>query len=433
MIARSRTTRKHEGFVLVGVVVLVLALTILGLSLFSLSSYEAQFFNKSLDETNAYETAVGAVERAKVVLTATDTLGKVRLGLPDSVIATTAYQWKSGLAGIAGWDSNGAMDPDTVRIRATARWRDAVRTVEGVYRFTTPVDLYKSLITSTGFVEVPDENSSTHKPCRPQTYLTGLIQLPSAADVSWVNDLPASVRPDIRKIEPPSPGLDDYTVGGRLWNIAQNVTRPVNGSITLGAPGQVTYWKSYSQDSNNPDRPTYSVLVNSGDPQLSVTVRGTVVWMFDKGFKSELPVEVHGGPPNLADPPTWAPDCLVMVGKECDEVFNGERFPYGVWFFRHVTTFGGVPLILVSDSDIAIEHVESSSDPSTVSFLSAYGRKIRLMGPGPSNHLALSHPQSAWADSVIDRISDLGVLPNQPHAVHNKLNLVSDTWLESSR
>ena len=44
MTPRDRSPRHGEsGFVLIGVVIFVLALTIIGISLFSLSSYEAQF------------------------------------------------------------------------------------------------------------------------------------------------------------------------------------------------------------------------------------------------------------------------------------------------------------------------------------------------------------------------------------------------------
>src|SRR5436309_4094894 len=81
-----------RGFVLVGVVMLVLALTILGLSLFSLSSFESQFLGRSLDGACAFHAANGGLDRARFALAATESLQSVRAGLPEHVVSTTAFQ-----------------------------------------------------------------------------------------------------------------------------------------------------------------------------------------------------------------------------------------------------------------------------------------------------------------------------------------------------
>src|SRR5882762_4373424 len=66
-----------KGFVLVGVVMFVLALTILGISLFGLSTYEAQFYGESSNALQAFYSAAGGIERAKFVLVSQKTLESV--------------------------------------------------------------------------------------------------------------------------------------------------------------------------------------------------------------------------------------------------------------------------------------------------------------------------------------------------------------------
>jgi hypothetical protein len=62
---RVQSPEDDRGFVIVGVVMFVLALTILGLSLFSLSSYESQFLNRSLAREQAcgLQHPFGGVDR----------------------------------------------------------------------------------------------------------------------------------------------------------------------------------------------------------------------------------------------------------------------------------------------------------------------------------------------------------------------------------
>src|SRR5262249_35432151 len=72
---RRHTPRDERGFVLVGVVMFVLALTILGFSLFDLSGYEARFSQSNLDSEAAFFAACRGLDHAKFVLAKTDPLG----------------------------------------------------------------------------------------------------------------------------------------------------------------------------------------------------------------------------------------------------------------------------------------------------------------------------------------------------------------------
>src|SRR5262245_6741389 len=84
--------KSERGFVLPGVVMFVIVLTILGLSLFALSSYEAQFMNATLDETQAFYLANGAIDRAKFLLTSTYQLQIVSANRGAGVDSAIAIQ-----------------------------------------------------------------------------------------------------------------------------------------------------------------------------------------------------------------------------------------------------------------------------------------------------------------------------------------------------
>src|SRR6185436_10383002 len=136
-----------RGFVLVGVVMLILALTILGLSLFALSSYEAQFFNRSLYEHEALQAAVGGLERAKYVLAVPPitNLENVQTNLPlEYVTNALAVQEQHGdslSSGPVDWSASA----NPVRISVTAVYKGVSRTVEGTFLPRKSPNWYKRL------------------------------------------------------------------------------------------------------------------------------------------------------------------------------------------------------------------------------------------------------------------------------------------------
>src|SRR5258705_342375 len=72
----------------------ILALTILGLSLFALSSYEGQYMNRSLDSDQALYTAESGIEHAKFVLARKGRLEDVGSGpyFPSGVVYVSAHR-----------------------------------------------------------------------------------------------------------------------------------------------------------------------------------------------------------------------------------------------------------------------------------------------------------------------------------------------------
>ena len=107
-----RRAHAEAGFILPGVVMFVLVLTIIGLSLFSLSSYEAQFLHQTLRKTEAFYEASSAIDRARFVLMSTRNLSSV-----SAMSGTGSIEYA---VAVQGNDSTGTVDwnsEDSVLVR----------------------------------------------------------------------------------------------------------------------------------------------------------------------------------------------------------------------------------------------------------------------------------------------------------------------------
>jgi hypothetical protein len=137
-----------RGFVLVGVAMFILVLTIVGLSLFSLSGFESQFMNKSMHYSQAFSAASGGLERARFALLATHRLESVQQDLPrEGVIYARAVQGTDP----NGADSSGTYDLNGDDIWVRVRARDGAGETELMAKFhpgTASEDYYKRLITA---------------------------------------------------------------------------------------------------------------------------------------------------------------------------------------------------------------------------------------------------------------------------------------------
>ena len=90
--------RDERGFILVGVVTFMLALTILGLSLFALSSYEAQFFFASASREQSLQRAESGMELVKALISSTALLQDAHKAEGQyGITHAMAYQWRSGV------------------------------------------------------------------------------------------------------------------------------------------------------------------------------------------------------------------------------------------------------------------------------------------------------------------------------------------------
>src|SRR5438128_1554566 len=128
----TRDRSPESGFVLIGVIMFVLALTILGLSLFSLSGYEVAFLGSSLDDTRAFYDALGGIDRAKFCMAESQlqTLADVKNGLPIEgvVYARARYVGTDDSTSAVLWDGT-----KKVEIRVVAVENKARRVVEAQF------------------------------------------------------------------------------------------------------------------------------------------------------------------------------------------------------------------------------------------------------------------------------------------------------------
>ncbi len=147
-----------RGFVLVGVVMFVLALTILGLSVFSLSSYEAQFLRHSHDEVQAFNDAMGGLDRAAYALARTDSLESVRVHLPPGIDSTSSWQWSGTNRVIYG-----PVNADsTVWVKVCAHRGPAERVVTAGFIPTSTQNYYNRTIHTSSWVVVDIYTESGH-------------------------------------------------------------------------------------------------------------------------------------------------------------------------------------------------------------------------------------------------------------------------------
>ncbi|MBI5709849.1 MAG: pilus assembly PilX N-terminal domain-containing protein [Candidatus Eisenbacteria bacterium] len=413
---------RESGFVLIGVVMFVLALTIIGISLFGLSSYEAQFFSRSEDQTQAFFVAQGGIQRAMFAISWSDSLGTVMGNLPPGVTYAVAMQDKGG--GFV--DSTGPVawgDPTKpVVIRATARVGDATRTLQARYFATEGENYYKRLLTSTRTIVVSDTNPDypTRTTCG-TVALNGNVWLGgsgSAADSSWmgcvgswsgsppVEHPPAIPTPEVTTFLAAHPGgsTPEYKDEGN--------TRELKFK---GTPGNVKYYRGPT---------TGSDFTFHEDKRLKVEVKGYAIWMLEKGARFDQVVDIKG------EGEGENKSCLVIIAAPGQDSY-GETA--GVWFFGGIRS-SEIPVILVSNDKVIVEHHFNPNNLfGYANDLSIFARDILIMGPlkvsppDPQYTLTLTYTPETLGP-LIDLLSQRRALPNATDTGYFTLD--SGSWQE---
>src|SRR5262249_24459963 len=144
-----------------GVVTFMLALTILGLSLFALSSYEAQFFYASASREQSLQNSESGMELVKALLdTATPQLQDAHLAEGQSgVTHALAYQQRSALP--TDTTSFGPVDwsRDVVLV-VSAKSGGVERTLQATFHPRPADNPYKFLVSSGGRLTYDQANST---------------------------------------------------------------------------------------------------------------------------------------------------------------------------------------------------------------------------------------------------------------------------------
>jgi hypothetical protein len=401
-----------RGFVLVGVAMFVLVLTILGLSLFSLSGFEAQFMNDSLDKQEAFYAASGGIERAKWVMLRSfssklqDVHDASQTAPVDGVVYSAAKRAVGGQTWSAS-DSTGDVPwGQEVWIRALAVKRDARSMLEERFVPIKPDDIYKRLITS--------HNTVTLDPFEPspltggtgirwsQTFVSGNVWQ-NSANTAWAfgpnaaqTDYFPRTAANVRVGGVPAPAVPGF-LGAHIAS-ATDYPNPAVGSLYTftNLSGVPQYFKSVGHQ----DPSVILTIFDNGSPIIAVT--GLVVWLLPEGAYFDNVVKVTG----------LSTDCLVIVagagtlnGTQVGAVFHGG--------LNSVPNAGplGPGIIVVSNSLVSIKQFSQAGSYTDVKALSVFAEDVSVMGPEtntngqtPEMHLKYD-PTGSILDSLIEQLN----------------------------
>jgi hypothetical protein len=426
MTPSDRSPRPGEaGFVLIGVVIFVLALTIIGISLFSLSSYEAQFLQRSIDGEQAFQSAVGGIERAKFALAQTDSLPSVTENLPENVTAARAIQMQS-----SGPDSTGPVEwvpGRTVLIRVTTEVNGQRRTVEGNFDPGVAQGYYSQLVTVGGGIEVrsvgtyvPTDRSNT-------VYLGGTVWESSPQPTTtWTSILAAG--PDSIQKSPlvPAPGTDAFFA--QHYAASQPATKVTPGAnppryrLDVGGP-DVGYFRSPDESNTN-----YS-LFEPFPGIIQIHVRGLAVWLLPRGIRFDYRPTISG----IGSP---GDDCLVIVAGRTGPVADPENPDAGIWFNGGLET--EIPVILVSSEKVLIWHGNNhvgSETNTRADDIAIFARSLSLMGPnvGEGTVELRRQPGGPLDSRFLGQLVSDDALPDIGGSNGHHLTLIPGTWQASDR
>jgi hypothetical protein len=389
----------------------VLALTILGLSLFSLSSFEAQFLSRSNRNTQALYDAMSGIEWARTVLARERRLEAVAPGEPAAstrparVVSVEA--WQNG-------NTSGSIDftgNTPVRIRALGDdGRYERRMVESTFDPQLPNSLYRNLIDSYTYLKVNlvDVDGDDRI-----TWLDGRIRAnDSSFNGTWLG---LSGPPIDAGVGVPSPDVASFFAN----HLYAPFTIPINGPAGIytvpGVLGQPTFFRPLTPHS--PQISVYEAAAFSPAPKIFVT--GTCVWLLPNGMRFDRPVDVIG----------TSDARLVIVAQQMGNASLGKSDGNwtGVWFFAGINSIS-VPVVLVSDAQISITHSDQTTTSSETNNLSIFGSMVFLQGPKSPKTMKLHHPPQM--DAVIDELAAMGALPNVSGGAQSTFKPIPGSWRE---
>jgi hypothetical protein len=427
----------EQGFLIVGVVIFVLALTIIGLSLFSLSSFEAQFLGTSTKEAQAFYAATGGIERAMNVLGDTDSLQSVTAALPlEHVIYARARYWN---ATEAEWESTGVVpwsgDPP-VEIRVVAEYMGARRVVEATYRAHKFDDVYANLVTTPTVLRVLNLSTAPPPPyadANTRTYVTGRV-VSGIDDDTWTLMTPSWLGlPREYEYDPttPGPAASEFIA---LHSPAPEPTPVLNSTYVFGGIPLLPGYKFFKGGESYPGTQTVPGFafyneVTSIALDIPLLSPGRAIWLLEGGGHFWGHVNVTGPPGST----------LIIVATQGSNTDISSLYPplpnTGLWFQGGISS--DIPLILVSDGTIAIDHYNANAETNTdVDYLSMFAGGVLLKGPRAGYHLRILHLPSALVPPLTDLdilgpLYENNLLPNSPvSGTSATFTLEPGTWRE---
>lgn len=417
-----------QGFVLVGVVMMVLALTIIGVSLYSLSGYDSQFFGRSRFERQALYAASGGVEMVKVLLTtpqlsyrlsnASRAVGRV-IGR-DTIVTAVAWQTNPD-------DSTGPIQwGKPVHIRVGASVNGAARTVTGSFTPRQPDNPYWRLFTSAAPVQFLP---GVQRTLRARGGAWHPVQ--SAADSAWIRALHTESRIALTTAAPPAASIssfinDHYPPPGsadtaRLTRDGPGPLSYATVTLTMDAGPGANDYKFFRSESDlwTVSQGLLPIFSYVTDANTHVRVRGTAIWILPKGayFIGEFRVQRYDedDPANLII--VAAPNGLHPLYP-----LSGTWFSKGIW-----TPDDDVNVFVVSSGSVLIDDLSISPDDIEARHLSVLAQNIRLSGPALGTH-TLRLEYAPELKSVASDLYGRGLLPPIPGMTMQSFERVAGSW-----
>ncbi len=406
----------------------MLALTILGLSLFALSSYEAQFFNASAAREQSLQSSESGMEVVKALLAMDPPrLENAQLAVGQfGVTSAMAYQWRSDLPadtvsqGPVNWDS-------TVVIVVSARHRAEERTLQARFIPTSGENPYQRLITAGLGIHYDTEETSDPS----AFHLHGRVwqHVQTASDTAWTDYVTwTSGRPI--EPSPTAQPMADAFVDANLPT-ASDPTQVEFEHIYafqlefLNFGWGPKYFRSPDSptDPDTQDDPEYQDYTFYTHHPLEITIRGTVVWVVPEGicFRNHVTVVTEGG----------APGTLVIVAKANGRDPGHEN--HGIWFQGGLeVTDSNARVYLVSQGDIGVTHGHDSNagrESRAVSIVA--GGDVAIGGPNPDHRDRLFYHADTM-DALGELLLAQGALPRVAGGTGTTFALARKSWLETT-
>lgn len=437
MTARPRRLpRREHGFVLVGVIIFVLALTILALSLYGLSGFEAQFLEQNVAHDQAFYRAESGQELVKELLSQT---------LPDSSYYLQNAHKAIGIEGVVdatAWQMNGA-NPITaglvdwsqpVYINVKAAYGGETRTVEGQFIGAPRRDPYQQLITSSNWIQYGD----------PQDPRPGYLNLTSrvgtvtmvgrvwqdstaAPNTSWQSLVNWTSGPPLLRDPAPTPLATEF-INQNLPGATALPGSPLSVSMSADPAQPFTCFvgpPTLSVDYGTQYGPHFSLYVGPGT-QVFATVRGTCVWLFPYGVRFDAQFHVSGTGPN--------PVLIIVAGPNGANP-NGGLPGYadrGIWFFNGLDVGNNTTVYLVTDGVTDLEGLNGLDANSNMNNLSIFTHGLFFAGPcaPPLGNKSWTMQYAPGMDALAQQLESLGALPASGGLPTSTFTLVPGSWRE---
>lgn len=415
------------GFVLVGVVMFVLALTILGLSLYALSSYEAVFLGQTHDSNAALYRAQGGLAMCSSILEEASRLDTLRAlqPFPASTGIVHAYAYKTSPA-----DSSGPFNAgDIITLVVTAGQGDAERVVSARYVAGGNLDPYKRLFTvGPGGVDVDDEGPTFASAVR--TIYVGnpasgtLSAQPDSAWRDTITWLPFP-RPPFRSTTLPALDVSGFRAAHPQASAFTPVQTPPAGSpptTTLTFDQHASGIGLYYGPVTTATYPGWTFRAfNAG---ATLKVKGTAIWILPGGLRSDYAITVQ--------PTVTASATLVIVGSP----MSPPRSPaatlgpvdVGIYSLGGLNVPGNdVNVILVSDGAIELRQLLQFTASLNASHLSISCNRLRLLGPSFGAARSYLDYDSSM-DALIASLESVGALPAATGGTPAHFQFIAGSW-----